>query len=171
MRLVIIVDSGFQDEEFVYPYYRLLEEGWHVDIATPDGRERRGKFGVPARATCTIPIGERQDAYDGIVLPGGFENPDRLRMRWEVCSFVKHMCDSGKLVAAICHAPSILISAGIVRCRRLTGYESIRADLENAGAFYTEAPVVVDANLITSPHYRHNGEFMRAVVDHLRGRI
>lgn len=80
------------------------------------------------------------------------------------------MDQQGKLVAAICHGPWIAISAGIIKGRKATGYMSIEDDLRNAGADYQDADLVIDGNLITAPHYRNNGEFMRAVVDWVNGR-
>lgn len=167
MRIAILVAENFQDEEFVYPYYRLLEEGWNVDIASQDGAVRYGKFGVPARVNRMIG-NLAETAYDAVLIPGGFESPDRLRMYKPCTDFVYAMHLSGKLVAAICHGPSVLISAKIIKGRRCTGFWSIRDDLVNAGAIYEDAPVTVDANLITSPHYRDNGAFMKAVVTYLK---
>lgn len=167
-KIVIIVAQNFQDEEFVYPYYRVMEEGWHVDVATPTGQDMPGKYGVPARATMSTDELSASD-FDGVILPGGFESPDRLRLRPEVLRFVQEMDRAGKLVAAICHGPWILISAGIVKGRKVTGYQSIAADLRNAGALYTDADLVIDGNLISAPHYRNNGVFMRAVIDAAKG--
>ena len=166
-RVVIIVAQNFQDEEFVYPYYRLLEEGWRVDVATPTGEDMLGKYGVPARATMSTKDLKASD-FDCVILPGGFESPDRLRIRKEVLGFVKEMDKAGKWVAAICHGPWILISAGVVKGRKVTGYMSIADDLKNAGADYTEQDLVIDGNLISAPHYRNNGEFMKAVVEALK---
>ena len=166
-RAVILAERGFQDEEFVYAYYRCTEEGWDVDVATPLGKDVAGKFGVPARATVSLEWLQTDEAvrkFDLVIIPGGFESPDRLRMRGDVQAFVRAMDKAGKIVAAICHGPSVLISAGILKGRHVTGYESIKDDLLNAGAEYVQAPVVVDGNLVTAPHYRNNGAFMRAVV-------
>ena len=166
IKAVILVAQNFQDEEYIYPYYRMLEEGWEVDIATPDGKDKFGKYGVPARATKSI-----QDLspsyYDMVFLPGGFESPDRLRMLPEVKHFVRDMFEDNKLVAAICHGPWICISAGIVNDMNLTGYESIKDDIINAEGIYLDIPVVKDDNLITGQHYRDNSEFMRAVVEYM----
>jgi protease I len=162
-RVVIIVAQNFQDEEFVYPYYRVLEEGFHLDVATPGGQNMIGKYGVPARATMSTDNLKASD-FDCVILPGGFESPDRLRIRPEVLRFVREMDEAGKLVAAICHGPWILISAGMVKGRKVTGYMSIADDLKNAGAVYTEQNLVIDGNLISAPHYKNNGEFMKAVV-------
>jgi len=166
-RVVIIVAQNFQDEEFVYPYYRVLEEGFHLDVATPGGQNMVGKYGVPARATMSTDNLKASD-FDCVILPGGFESPDRLRIRPEVLQFVREMTESGKLVAAICHGPWILISAGVVKGRKVTGYMSIADDLKNAGAVYTERDLVIDRNLISAPHYKNNGEFMKAVIAALR---
>lgn len=163
-RAVILAERGFQDEEFVYAYYRLLEAGFEVDVATPGGKDVFGKFGVPARASADL---ESLGDYNCVVIPGGFEAPDRLRMRNDVQVFVRKMFYSGKLVAAICHGPSVLISAGIVDRKKVTGFTAIATDLRNAGAEYVDAPVVIDGNLITSPHYRNNGDFMKAVVNYI----
>lgn len=162
IRAVILVESGFQDEEFVYPYYRMLEEGWRVDVASPDGAERRGKYGVPAR-NCRMIGNLKAEDYDAVIIPGGFECPDRLRTNEYATNFVRAMFIDGKLVAAICHGPWVLINAGIVKGKRVTGYDSITMDLFNAGGKLTLEPVAIDANLITANHYRNNGSFMRAV--------
>ena len=167
-RVVIIVAQNFQDEEFVYPYYRVMEEGFRVDVATPGGQNMIGKYGVPARATMDTDKLKAED-FDCVILPGGFESPDRLRIRPEVLRFVREMNEAGKLVAAICHGPWILISAGMVKGRKITGYMSIADDLKNAGAVYLEQDLVVDGNLISAPHYKNNGEFMKAVIAALRG--
>jgi len=163
-RAVIITAQGFQDEEFVYPYYRLLEAGFSVDVATKDKAPAFGKFGVPARPT--ISTDElKPENYELVLLPGGFEAPDRVRLLPEVLEFVRHMDQQNKLIAAICHGPWILISAGVTKGRKMTAYWSIEADIRNSGADYQhKVPVVIDGNLITSPHYNNNGDFMKAVV-------
>ena len=168
-RAVIITGPNFQDEEFTYPYYRLLEEGYSVDVATPDKVIVYGKYGVPAKPTIDTKDLKASN-YDLVILPGGFEAPDRLRLRKEVLGFVKEMHDNGKLVAAICHGPWICISAGIIKGKRATGYISIADDIRNAGATYLEENVVIDGNLITAPHYRNNGDFMKAVINTMNAR-
>jgi protease I len=166
-RVVIITAQGFQDEEFIYPYYRLLEAGFKVDVATINGALVHGKYGNPAKPTMST-SDLQATAFDAVVLPGGFEAPDRLRIIPEVLQFVKDMDAAGKLVAAICHGPWIMISAGITRGRKMTGFWSIQADLINSGADYQhKVPLVIDRNIITSPHYNNNGEFMKAVVEYL----
>lgn len=165
-KVVIVTAQNFQDEEFVYPYYRLQEAGYQVDVATPDKVPVHGKYGVPARPTIDTKDLNPAD-YAAVIIPGGFEAPDRLRIRPEVLAFVKAMDEQNKLVAAICHGPWVCISAGIVKGRNATGYMAVADDLKNAGANYLEQDVVVDENLITAPHYRNNGDFMKAVLDQL----
>ena len=165
-RAVIITGPGFQDEEVVYPYYRLLEAGFQTDIATKNGAVVYGKYGVPARATMATTDLDVNN-FDLVVLPGGFEAPDRVRLMTEVLEFVRKMDEQKKLLAAICHGPWILISAGVTKGRKMTAFWSIEADLRNSGADYQhKVPVVVDGNLITSPHYENNGEFMKAVIEY-----
>lgn len=163
-RAVIITAQGFQDEEFVYPYYRLLEAGFQVEVATSDKAPAFGKYGVPARPTMATNALDA-DSFDLVLLPGGFEAPDRVRLLPEVLEFIRQMDAQQKLIAAICHGPWVLISAGITRGRKMTAYWSIEADVRNSGADYQhKVPVVIDGNLITSPHYNNNGDFMRAVI-------
>lgn len=162
-RAVIITAQNFQDEEVTYPYYRLLEEGIAVEVATPDKKEVFGKYGVPARPTMDTKDLKAAD-FDLVVLPGGFEAPDRLRLRKEVLKFIKDMYENGKIVAAICHGPWLCVSAGILKGKKATAYMSIADDIRNAGAEYIEKNVVVDDNLVTSPHYRNNGDFMKATL-------
>ena len=170
IRGVIVTAPGFQDEEFIYPYYRLKEEGYEVEVATKDGQTVIGKYGVPARATMsttTLDAGR----FDLVILPGGFEAPDRVRLLPEVLEFIRQMDAQNKLIAAICHGPWILISAGVVRNRKITAYWSIETDVRNAGADYQhKTPVVVDGNMITAPHYNNNGDFMKAVVEWIKSR-
>lgn len=165
-RAVIITAQGFQDEELIYPYYRLLEAGFSVDVATKDKAAAYGKYGVPARPTISTDD-LKADNYDVVVLPGGFEAPDRVRLLQEVLEFVRQMDQQKKLLAAICHGPWILISAGITKGRKMTAYWSIEADVRNSGADYQhKTPVVVEGNLITSPHYNNNGDFMKAIIEY-----
>ena len=107
----------------------------------------------------------REIDYDLVLLPGGHEAPDRVRQISEVKTFVKSMNEKGKIVAAICHGPWITISAGIMKGRKATCYQGMADDLKNAGAEYVDAAVVVDGNLVTAPHYRNNGDFMKAVLE------
>ncbi len=169
VRAVIITGPGFQDEEVVYPYYRLLEAGYKVEIAAKDGEVVYGKYGVPARTTMAT-TALNADDFDLVILPGGFEAPDRVRLLPEVLEFLRQMDAQKKLIAAICHGPWIMISAGITKGRKMTAFWSIEADMVNSGADYQhKAPVVIDGNVISSPHYNNNGDFMKAVIEYMDG--
>ena len=160
LKAVIITGANFQDEEFVYPYYRLQEAGFHVDVAVKGKEAIKGKYGVPARPTIDTKELKSSD-YDLVILPGGHEAPDRVRQIKEVLDFVHEMNKDGKVISSICHGPWIMISAKIVKGRKITGYIAIKDDIENAGAEYVDAAVVVDKNFVTSPHYKYNGDWMR----------
>jgi protease I len=164
-RVVILTGPGFQDEEFVYPYYRFLET-CEVVVATTTGKDVLGKYGVPARSTTGFKELDPKD-FDLVYLPGGFEGPDRVRNEPDAVHFVKQMGSLNRGIAAICHGPWVLVTADLLRGRRATGFQSIKQDLINAGAIYSEEPVVIDGNLVTSPHYRNNPEFMIATLNML----
>lgn len=155
-----MLTDGFEDSEFFYPYYRLLEEGFDVDVATDGGDPADGKHGYEAEAELAI---EEVDAgdYDLLVLPGG-RSPERLRIREpRSVEVVRDFDDAEKPIAAICHGAQLLMSADVLRGRKATCYWSIRVDLENAGATFRDEPVVVDDNLVTSRHPADLPDFMR----------
>jgi len=159
-RAVIITAQGVEDVEFAYPFYRLQEAGFQVEVATKDKMSVVAKHGLPIRATMDVNDLKEPD-FDLVVLPGGHEAPDRVRQIKVVLQFVRDINARGKVIASICHGPWVLISAGIVRGRKMTCYAGCADDLKNAGAEYIEAPVVVDGNIVTSPHYRDNAAWMK----------
>lgn len=165
-RALILVAEGFQDEEFIYPYYRMLEEGWEVTVAARN-KNVRGKFGYPPPASMMFEeLPHLPPEFDVLFIPGGFESPDRMRENTRVTNIVRAMNSAGNTIGAICHGPSVLISAGIVRNRRVTGYNAIKPDLINAGGIVNEMPqaVEVDGNLVTGHHYAANAPFMKALI-------
>ncbi len=149
-RALILTAEGFEDIEVLYPYYRLMEAGYEVHVATPGGRQAKGKLGYSIQATLPIEDVDPED-YDVLVLPGG-RGPERIRLhsREAARRIVGLFMERGKPVAAICHGPQLLITAGAVRGRRLTSYPGIRDDVEAAGGIWVDEPVVVDGNLVTS---------------------
>jgi protease I len=147
-KVVIISTHNFEDTELIYPYYRLKEAGADVSIASLEKGSIRGKHGIEVAAE--IAVKElNPDNYDCVIIPGGWA-PDRLRVHKEVLDFVSEMDKRGKVVAAICHGPHVLISAGIVEGRTLTAVRPLWDDLRNAGATVQDKAVVRDKNLITS---------------------
>ncbi len=165
MKVAILLENLFDEREFIYPYYRLQEEGYETVALAPKRGTYRGKSGFEVKADAAI--GEVVgDDFVGLVIPGGYA-PDRLRRYPEVLEFVRKMDEAGKPIAAICHAGWVLISARIVKGRRMTGFFAIKDDLINAGAEYVDEPVVVDGNLITSRHPGDLKVWMKEYIKHL----
>ena len=172
---VIITGPGFQDHDVVYTYYRLLEEGWNVDVATKDGAAVTGKYGIPLPMDKTAKPLVSFDwldvsQYDAVILTGGHEAPDRVRQDARVLRFVAGMAEAGKVVAGLCHGPWIMISAGVLKGRRACAYIGLRDDVINAGATVVESDVIVDENIITCSYYGYVGRFMQAVFETVESR-
>ncbi len=159
-RAVIVVGPAVEDTEFAYPFYRLQEDGFTVDVASNGGVDIIAKHGLPIKVNTDIKKINPQD-YDMLVVPGGLESPDRLRQIPEMLQFIRTMNDSGKVIASVCHGPWVLISAGIVKGRKMTTYVGCKDDLINAGADYQDVSVVSDGNLVTAPHFRDNAAWMK----------
>jgi protease I len=168
-RAVIIAGNGVEDSEFIYPYYRLQEAGVAVEVALAGDTPVKGKYGMPFEPTLRCDALRAED-FDLVVLPGGHEGPDRVRQVAEVLAFIKAMDDAGKLIASVCHGSWSMISAKIMKGRRATCYKGMKDDLINAGCDYVDADVIVDGNIISSPHFRNNHQWMHAVVTALESR-
>jgi protease I len=148
-RILIIATDGFEDSELLEPRERLLNAGADVTLASLDTSEIKGAKGAtitPERQIRDVDV----DVFDGLLLPGGTKNPDRLRMEEEVVALIRTFVESGKPVGAICHAPWLLVEADVVRDRTVTGWPSIRTDLRNAGAKVVDQAAVTDQNIVTS---------------------
>lgn len=147
-KAIIISTHDFEDTELIYPYYRLKEAGADVKIAALERGTIRGKHGIEVAAELSIKELNADD-YDSVIIPGGWA-PDRLRVYKEVLDFVAEMNRKGKLIAAICHGPHVLISAGVVKGVKLTAVKPLWDDLKNAGATVQNEAVVRDENIVTS---------------------
>jgi len=169
-RAVIITAEGFEDEEVIYPVIRLEEENFNVDIATKGKKLVLGRLKFPLElmiryyANHVDSLKLKAEKYDLVIIPGGFEAPDRMRQVPEILKFVKEMYRKKKIVAGFCHGPWVLISAGILKGKKATCYKGMADDLKNAGAVFVDKPVVIDDNIITSPHPRVLGDFMKAIL-------
>lgn len=169
MKIVSYVYNDFEDLEFWYPSYRLMEEGWTVDIVGEHpGVTYVGKYGVPATSTHGFDGLTARD-YDGVLVPGGWA-PDKLRRFPAVLDFIRAMDGRGAVIGQICHAGWVLISAGILSGRRVTSTPGIRDDITNAGASWIDEPVVVDGNLVSSRRPPDLPAYGRALIDTLAGR-
>ncbi|NPA80173.1 MAG: type 1 glutamine amidotransferase [Thermotogae bacterium] len=166
MKVAILLEDLYDEREFIYPYYRLQEEGYDVVVVAPKLGTYKGKSGLKFEANAAVSDVAVGD-FVGLVIPGGYA-PDRLRRYPEILVFVREMDEARKPIAAICHAGWVLISAGIVKGRRLTGFFAIKDDLINAGAHYVDEPVVVDGNLITSRGPSDLKVWMKEFIRHLK---
>ena len=167
-RFVILVDTQFNDHEFWYPYFRLKEAGAAVTVvASAAGKTYEGKYGTPAKADKT-PAEISVADYAGIIIPGGYA-PDHMRRDQNMVSLVRAFDQQGKVVAAICHAGWMLVSAGILKGRTVTSFFAIKDDLVNAGAKWRDHEVVTDRNLITSRTPDDLPAFMRTIIAACRG--
>lgn len=162
-RAVIIIGPRFQDHEFIYPFYRVQEADFNLDVATKDKEVVCGDFNTRAEPTmATAELANRD--FDLIILPGGAKALEKVRQERVVIDFIRRMHQNNRIIAAICHGPQLMISAGILKGKKASAYYSIADDMRNAGAEYVDAPVVVDGNLITSPHYKYLPDFMKAAL-------
>ena len=166
-RVLCLVGEAYEDLELWYPKLRIEEASGHVTLAGPQqGYQYAGKHGYPCVSDAALGDMEADD-FHGILIPGGWM-PDSLRRDPKVLQLVRDFANHGKLVAAICHGPWILISAGVTKGRKMTAFWSIEADMRNSGANYQhKVPLVIDGHFITSPHYDNNGDFMKAIVEYL----
>lgn len=165
-KIAILVDNYFEQAEFEEPLEQLKEAGAAVTVVATETKALQGMMHVKEgdAFTADLLLGEvNVDDYDALVLPGGVVNADRLRMNHLAREWVNHFTDSGKLIAAICHAPWLLVSADLVEGRRLTSYYTLQDDIRNAGAEWIDQPVVMDGNLITSRQPDDIPDFIEAV--------
>jgi protease I len=167
-KAIILTWTGFQDQEVIYPYYRLLGAKFET-IIIADQKDNLGKVygingvGVP----CSIVMSDfKKDIerylsdYDLLVLPGGVKSLEKLRQETQILSFISKWNKLGKVIASTCHGAQLLISSKISHGRKISGYYSIEDDITNSGAIYLNIPVVIDDNIISSPHYDFMGEWM-----------
>ncbi len=151
--VAIFAADGFEQDELFVPKAELEKAGATTVVVSLKTGEIQGFDHDTPDKTCPVDKAlsdVEPGAFDALVLPGGVANPDKTRILPEVQQFVRAFFDAGKPVAAICHAPWVLIDAGVAKGRRLTSYKSIRTDLKNAGAEVVDEEVVVDGGLITS---------------------
>jgi protease I len=164
-KAIVLAEDMYEDLELWYPVLRLREEGAEVVIAGTGAAVYKGKNGYPVTVDIAVDKVSAGD-FDALVIPGGYA-PDRLRRYPAVLSLVRDMFQQGKVVAAICHAAWVPISAGIMKGWRATCVAAIRDDVINAGAQYEDAEVVRDGNLITSRQPSDLGAFCREIISAL----
>ena len=159
MKVLILSADNFEDSELLVPLYRLQEAGYVVEVAATATGTITGKHGYQVKVDKSF--GEVSPSlYAALVLPGG-KAPAAIRDLPAVQAIARAFFADGKPVAAICHGPQILVSAGLLKGRKATCYQSVAPELREAGALYEDSPVVVDGNLVTSRQPDDIPAFMR----------
>ena len=167
-KAIIISGNLAQDHEFIYPYYRLLEADFNVDVCLLEGKPVIGILGTTLPPNKDQPVKTidqvKVDDYKILVLPGGVKAMEKVRQEKKIIKFIKQFNEQKKIIACICSGAQLLISAKVVKGRKIAGYYSMEDDLVNAGAIYTDKPAVVDDNIITTAHYKDMGPWMREAI-------
>jgi protease I len=162
MKVAILIDSGFDEREFFYPYYRFLEAGCDVDVIADETGRFKGKKGVEATATLRIQDA-KAEIYDLLYIPGGHA-PERLRKAESVLTFVRAFAKEEKTICAVCHGPLVLLDAGLLEGKRITAYPKIKETFAASSARFTGNGIEIDGNLITAAGPADLPVMMKAVL-------
>lgn len=170
-KVAILATNGFEQSELESPRDALREAGATVSVVAPEGKTikgwKDGNWGNAVDVDITLAEIDDQE-FDALVLPGGVLNPDQLRINDAAIAFVKKFIKDGRVVAAICHAPWLLISADAVSGKQMTSYPSVRKDLENAGAKWIDTAVVTDKGIVTSRSPDDLDAFNAKIIEEIR---
>ncbi|MEI6950567.1 type 1 glutamine amidotransferase domain-containing protein [Paraflavisolibacter sp. H34] len=169
-KVAILTDHGFEEVELTSPMQALQEAGALVHIVSPQGGKVRGwdHDHWSAEVPVDVPLGQASpEEYDALVLPGGVLNADSLRLNADCVAFAQHFLEQGKPVAAICHAPQLLIETGMISGREMTSAPSIKTDLKNAGVNWVDKDVATDNGLVTSRGPKDLDAFNRQMLEEI----
>jgi len=167
-RALILSGNLVQDHEFIYPYYRLLEDKYNVDVTLLGDKPVKGILGTQIPPNKDHKLTKLKSLkvkkYNLLILPGGAKAMEYLRQDNKILNTIKEFNRHNIIIGSICHGAQLLISAKIVKNKKISGYYSIKDDIKNAGALYHEGPVVADKNIISSPHYKYLGDWMKLIL-------
>ena len=169
MKKALIISGNLaQDHEFIYPYYRLLEDEFKVDVCMNEGNKVKGFLGTdlpPNKDQTVFKIGEVKTVdYNLLILPGGVKAMEKVRQNKDIIDFITNFHNENKVIGCICSGAQLLISAKIVNGKKISGYYSMKDDIINAGAEYKDHPAVIDQKIVTTAHYKDLGPWMKAVL-------
>jgi len=168
--IAILAEEDFEDSELIEPMRGMKNAGARVLIVGSGSQKSyKGKRGSATISVDATADNVKAEDFDAVIVPGGYA-PDKMRLHQSMVELVRKAHNLGKVIAAICHGPQLLISAEIVRGRRVTSWPSIAVDLRNAGAEWIDAPVVRDGNIITSRKPADLPRFNKAIIEALRDR-
>jgi len=167
-RIAILAEEDFEDAELMEPLRAMKDAGASVLIVgSGSKRSYKGKRGSAEVTADTTADKVEASQFDAIIVPGGYA-PDKMRLHQPMIDLVRKAHAAGKIIAAVCHGPQLLISAGIVKGRRVTSWPSVAVDLKNAGAVWVDEPMVRDGNIITSRKPADLPQFNQAIIEALR---
>ena len=173
---VIISGPLAQDHEFIYPFYRLLEEKCNLDVCLIGGKITTGILGTSLPPNKDYPVKDIGDIkpnnYDLLVLPGGVKAMEKIRQNHLLINFIREFyeLDDKKTIACLCSGTQLLISAKIVKGKKISGYYSMKDDILNAGADYVDEEVVSDSGIITTAHYKDMAPWLKAAIDYVKSK-
>lgn len=174
VRIAVVAAHGFEEVEATYPIEYMTKRGAVVEVITPDWIKDRVMAVRFLKPSIWIPVTKqisqaKVEDYHAVIIPGGAWNPIIMRGDGQIIDFVRRFYATGKLVASVCHGPQVLISAGLVKGKKMTGVNDIRTDLRNAGATVIEdQSSVVDGNLLTSRDPNDLAHFSAAIENWLK---
>jgi protease I len=166
-RIAILAEENFEDSELTEPLRAMKDAGARVLIVGSGSKKNyKGKRGSAEVTVDTTADKVRASQFDALIIPGGYA-PDKMRLHQPMVDLVRKAHAEGKIIAAVCHGPQLLISADIVKGRRVTSWPSVAVDLKNAGAIWVNEPMVRDGNIITSRKPADLPRFNKAIIEAL----
>ena len=173
-KALILTGNYVQDHEFIYPFYRLLEDEFEVSVGINEDSKVKGILGTDIPPNKNHPITKISEIdpknFNLLIIPGGVKSMEKVRQNKKIINFISEFNDNKKTIGCICSGVQLLISAKVVKNRKISGYYALEDDITNAGAVYTDLPSVIDDNIVTTAHYKDLGPWMKSVLENFYNR-